>query len=94
MNKNITESIDLANSIKRSLYDVEEVEIVLCPPFTSLSDVNEIVLESNIKLGAQDVYWEKEGAFTGEVSSRHAEERRMRILHSGPFRKKAILRRD
>ena len=69
MNKNITESIDLANSIKRSLYDVEEVEIVVCPPFTSLSDVNEIVLESNIKLGAQDVYWEKEGAFTGEVSS-------------------------
>ena len=69
MNKNITESIDLANSIKRSLYDVQEVEIVLCPPFTSLGDVNEIILESNIKLGAQDVYWEKEGAFTGEISS-------------------------
>ena len=57
MNKNVTESIGLANSIKKSLYDVEEVEIVVCPPFTSLSDVNEIVLESNIKLGAQDVYW-------------------------------------
>jgi triosephosphate isomerase len=68
MNKNIGESIDLANSIKRSLYDIEEVEIVVCPPFTSLSDVNEITLESNIKLGAQDCYWEKEGAFTGEVS--------------------------
>ena len=69
MNKNIGESIDLANSIKRSLYDVEEVEIVVCPPFTSLSDVNEITMETNIKLGAQDVYWEKEGAFTGEVSA-------------------------
>jgi triosephosphate isomerase (TIM) len=69
MNKNIGESIDLANSIKRSLYDVEEVEIVICPPFTSLSDVNEITMETNIKLGAQDVYWEKEGAFTGEVSA-------------------------
>jgi triosephosphate isomerase len=69
MNKNISESIDLANSVKKALYDVEEVEIVLCPPFTSLSDVNEIVMESNIALGAQDVYWEKEGAFTGEVSS-------------------------
>ena len=68
MNKNIGESIDLANSIKRSLYDIEEVEIVLCPPFTSLSDVNEITMETNIKLGAQDVYWETEGAFTGEVS--------------------------
>ncbi|MCX5668421.1 MAG: triose-phosphate isomerase [Candidatus Omnitrophica bacterium] len=69
MNKNISESIDLANSIKRSLYDIEEVEIVICPPFTSLSDVNEITMETNIKLGAQDCFWEKEGAFTGEVSA-------------------------
>ena len=69
MNKTIGESIDLANSIKRSLYDVEEVEIVVCPPFTSLSDVNEITMETNIRLGAQDCFWEKEGAFTGEVSA-------------------------
>ena len=69
MNKNIGESIDLVNSIKRSLYDVEEVEIVVCPPFTSLSDVNEITMETNIKLGAQDCFWQTEGAFTGEVSA-------------------------
>ncbi|MFA5255915.1 MAG: triose-phosphate isomerase [Candidatus Omnitrophota bacterium] len=68
MNKDISGSIDLVNSIKRSLYDVEEVEIVVCPPFTSLSDVNEITMDTNIKLGAQDCYWEKEGAFTGEIS--------------------------
>ncbi|MFA5085608.1 MAG: triose-phosphate isomerase [Candidatus Omnitrophota bacterium] len=69
MNKDISGSIDLVNSIKRSLYDVEEVEIVICPPFTSLSDVNEITMDTNIKLGAQDCYWEKEGAFTGEISA-------------------------
>ena len=69
MNKNIGESIDLANSIKRSLYDIEEVEIVICPPYTSLSDVREVISETNIKLGAQDIYWEREGAFTGEVSA-------------------------
>ncbi|MDD5173716.1 MAG: triose-phosphate isomerase [Candidatus Omnitrophica bacterium] len=69
MNKDISGSIDLVNSIKRSLYDVEEVEIVVCPPFTSLSDVNEITMDTNIKLGAQDCYWEKEGAFTGEISA-------------------------
>jgi triosephosphate isomerase (TIM) len=69
MNKTISESIDLANSIKRGLADVEDVEIVVCPPYTSLSDVKEIIMETNIKLGAQDVYWEKEGAFTGEVSA-------------------------
>jgi len=69
MNKNISESIDLANSIKRTLFDIAEIEIVLCPPFTSLSDVKEVILDTNIRLGAQDVYWEKEGAFTGEVST-------------------------
>lgn len=68
MNKNIGESIDLANSIKRSVYDIEEIEVVICPPHTSLSDVKEVIMESNIKLGAQDCYWEREGAFTGEIS--------------------------
>lgn len=69
MNKNISESLELANSIKRSVYDIQEIEIVLCPPFTSLSDVKEVIMDTNIRLGAQDVYWEKEGAFTGEVSA-------------------------
>lgn len=70
MNKTISESIELANSIKRVLYDVGEIEIVLCPPFTALSDVKEVIMETNIKLGAQSLHWEKEGAFTGEVSGR------------------------
>jgi len=68
MNKNISESIELANHLKRSLGDIEGIEMVLCPPFTSLSDVKEVIMETNLKLGAQDVHWEKEGAFTGEVS--------------------------
>jgi triosephosphate isomerase len=68
MNKTIQESIDLVNAIKRSLYDITEVEIVVCPSFTSLGDVHEMIMDSNIKLGGQDVYWEKEGAFTGEIS--------------------------
>lgn len=68
MNKTIGEAIDLANSIKRALYDIPEIEIVICPPFVSLSDTREVIMETNIKLGAQDCFWEKEGAFTGEVS--------------------------
>jgi triosephosphate isomerase len=68
MNKNIKEALELVNSLKRELIDIEEVEIVVCPPFTALSDVSELLIDSNIKLGAQDVYWEKEGAFTGEIS--------------------------
>lgn len=69
MNKTIGEAIDLATSIKRSLYDITEVEIVVCPTYTSLSDVREVIMETNIKLGGQDCYWEKEGAFTGEIST-------------------------
>lgn len=68
MNKTITESIELVNLLKRSLYDVEGVDIVVCPPFVSLSEVGELVSDTNIGLGAQNVYWEKEGAFTGEIS--------------------------
>lgn len=68
MNKTISESIDLTNAIKRGVYDVSNVETVLCPPFTSLSDVHEMILDSNIVLGAQDCYWLNEGAYTGEVS--------------------------
>jgi triosephosphate isomerase len=68
MYKTIDESIELVNLLKRSLVDINEIEIVVCPPFTSLSDVREAIMDTNIKLGAQDCYWEKEGAFTGEVS--------------------------
>ena len=69
MNKTILEAIDLVNALKRQLYDVNDVDIVVCPPYTALSDVQEILSESNIALGAQDLYWEDSGAFTGEISA-------------------------
>jgi triosephosphate isomerase len=71
MYKTIGETIELANALKRQLYDLgsETVDIVICPPFTSLSEAAEVVIESNIALGAQDMYWQEEGAFTGEVSA-------------------------
>lgn len=70
MYKTIPEAIELANGLKRELYDIEaeDIDIVLCTPFTCLSEVSEIVTNSNIQLGAQDMYWQEEGAFTGEIS--------------------------
>ncbi len=68
MNKTVEESIELTNAIKRGLYDIEAVEIVLCPPFISLSNVNEMLVDTNIELGAQDCYWQNSGAYTGEVA--------------------------
>lgn len=69
LNKTVADAIELATGLKRKLYDVTEVDIVICPVFTALSEVGEVVSESNVGLGAQDVYWEDSGAFTGEVSA-------------------------
>lgn len=68
MYKNISQAIELTNGLKRNLFDIEGVEIVVCPPFSCLDQVSEVVSESNIKLGAQNMHWEGEGAFTGEIS--------------------------
>ncbi len=70
MYKTIPEAIELANGLKRELFELDgqTIEIVLCPPFTALSEVSEVTQNSNINSGAQDVYWQEEGAFTGEVS--------------------------
>jgi len=46
-----------------------EAEIAICPPFTCLPAVRQAVLGSQVQLGAQDVFWEKQGAYTGEISS-------------------------
>lgn len=69
LNKTIKEAIELVTLLKRRIGDLQNVEVVVCPPFTALSEVSEILLESDIRLGAQDLYWEEKGAFTGEVSA-------------------------
>ncbi|MDD5431995.1 MAG: triose-phosphate isomerase [Candidatus Omnitrophica bacterium] len=70
MYKTINEAIELANGLKREIFKVDSlnVDVVLCPPYTALSEVNEVIIETDIALGAQDAYWQDEGAFTGEVS--------------------------
>ncbi|MBI5873585.1 MAG: triose-phosphate isomerase [Candidatus Omnitrophica bacterium] len=68
MNKITAEAIELANGLKRELYKIDDVDIVVCPPFTALEEVSEATYESNIKLGAQNMHWEESGAFTGEIA--------------------------
>ncbi len=69
MNKTVAEAIDLANAIKRDLADCKDVDVVLCPPFTALKAVGDVVTGTHIDLGAQNMHWEKSGAYTGEVSA-------------------------
>jgi len=70
MHKTVEESIVLTNGIKRDVFDIDNVEVVLCPPFTSLSDVGDMLTNTNIAMGAQNMHREAEGAYTGEISAK------------------------
>ena len=65
----LAETIKLAEQIKIKFSDIKTGTIALCPNFISLLDVGRILKGSSIKLGAQDVFWESNGAYTGEISS-------------------------
>jgi triosephosphate isomerase len=70
MNKTVAESIDLVNGLKRELANVKEVDIVVCPAYTALSEVSKSILDSqNIRLGAQNMSENNVGAFTGEIAA-------------------------
>ena len=69
LNKTIKEAVELATLLKRGIRDTSSVDIVVCPPYTALSELSEILMDTEIGLGAQDLYWEDKGAFTGEVSA-------------------------
>jgi len=68
MNKTLREGQELVIALRRELYQIEDVDIVVCPPYTLLAYLADALETSNILIGAQDVYWQDEGAFTGEVS--------------------------
>lgn len=68
MFKTIPEALDLVREIKKSVAGLDGIEVAVCPPFTALAPVAETLSGTDIALGAQDVYWEDKGAFTGEVS--------------------------
>jgi len=67
MNKTVAEALDLVTGFKRELASVKEVDLVVCPPFTALESVSKAILESNLRLGAQNMSEQNLGAFTGEV---------------------------
>lgn len=67
MFKTPDEAVNLVAELK-GLLNSTDVEIVVCPPFVDLPGVINTVRDSGIKVGAQNMYWEEEGAFTGEIS--------------------------
>jgi triosephosphate isomerase len=68
MNKTVAEACELVNSMVSKLNEIKGVEKVLCPPFVSLSAISGLLKGSDVGLGAQNMYWEEKGAFTGEIA--------------------------
>jgi len=68
MNMTIAEATGFVRSIRRGLNDVKTVDRVLCPPFTALAAVKELLTATEIGLGAQNMHWEEKGAYTGEIA--------------------------
>ena len=69
MNKTVAEALDLVRGLKLELGNVKEVDIVVCPPFTALCEVSKAILDSNIRLGAQNMSEHNVGAYTGEIAA-------------------------
>jgi triosephosphate isomerase (TIM) len=69
MNKTVAEALDLVKDLKIELANIKEVDIVVCPPFTALSEVSKAVLDSNLRLGAQNMSEHNVGAYTGEIAA-------------------------
>ena len=68
MNPTVTEAIYLVNEIGPGLEEIDNVEKVICPPFISLAVVKDLMEETSIKLGAQNMHFAEKGAYTGEIS--------------------------
>src|ERR1700678_741034 len=69
MNKSVAEALDLVHDLKLELAAIKKADIVVCPPFTALSEVSKEVLNSNIRLGAQNMSEQNFGAYTGEIAA-------------------------
>jgi triosephosphate isomerase (TIM) len=68
MYKTIPEAVDLAEALLQGLGDTHDREVLICPPYTALHALSSLVQETPISLGAQDVFYEEQGAYTSAIS--------------------------
>jgi triosephosphate isomerase len=68
MNRTVSEATELVRSMRRGLNDVKGVDRVICPPFTALAAVKDLLSATEIAVGAQNMHWEEKGAYTGEIA--------------------------
>ncbi len=69
MNKTVAEALALVKGLKIELSNLKEIDVIICPPFTALDEVSKAILDSSIRLGAQNMSEHNHGAFTGEITA-------------------------
>jgi triosephosphate isomerase len=92
MHATVTEARALAQTIRDGLRQQRGAEVVLCPPFTALPIVAEVLSGSSLTWGAQNCHWEDQGAFTGEVSARMLADLRCRVVILGHSERRQLAR--
>ncbi len=90
MFKTVQESVFHVKELRALVKDVVGVEIVVAPPFTALHAAAEAARNSNVAVAAQDVHWEREGAFTGEVSAAMVREAGAEFVIIGHSERRAL----
>src|SRR5436853_6170001 len=83
MNKTVAEALSLVNGLKRELTNIKEVDIVVCPAFTALGEVSKAIIDSNIRLGAQNMIEHNFDAYTGEIADGMLNELLVRTVFLG-----------
>ncbi len=91
MNKDVHQTEEFINGLKNALtFDVNDVKVILCPPFTTLELAHRLMQGSAMELGAQNMYHEDEGAFTGEISPRMLKSVGCKYAHPRPLRTASV----
>ena len=70
MHKTIGEAVDFVEGLRVEVAGIDNVEILVCPPYTAIHEVAKRAQGTKIEVGAQDVFWKEQGAFTSQVSSK------------------------
>ncbi len=70
MNTTISDSINISTKLSNASLDINNIDITICPPALYLAQVHQILKNSSLKIGAQNIHSEEEGAYTGEISAK------------------------